>query len=109
MLSKLSLLEADKAKGEIKLNDSHLDTTYVVRSATPELLREHLTEELKTAIRNCEPFVELELTSKEFRLIREVPEAQAQRVFVEQTLQHLNELANFCGHAPEAEPLHPHE
>ena len=62
-LDKLGLADEEKC------GDQHLDDRYVVRGNT-----ELLTPDVKEAIRALEPFVELELASREYRLLKEVPD-----------------------------------
>jgi len=61
-LEKLGLADEEKC------GDPLLDERYVVRGNS-----ELLTAEVKEAIRGLEPFVELELTAREYRLLKEFP------------------------------------
>jgi hypothetical protein len=76
---------------EIKLQDATLDNKYVVRSATPELLAEGLTVEVKGAIAALDPLIELDLTAKEYRLIYELDHEP--KASVQQSLERLVQLA----------------
>ena len=76
---------------ETKLGDPSLDDSYVIRAETPqaqELLRR---PEIRQLVEQLTPFLELELTQREYRLIKDgmAPSAQA----VEAVLKPLSQLA----------------
>lgn len=79
---------------ENKLGDPLMDDQYVIRAEEPDaqsLLRHPAVVE---AVNKLSPFVELELTGREYRLIKE---GLADRSQIEQALQSLVELVEASG------------
>ena len=83
---------------EVKLGDSVLDEAYLVRAETPEA-RDLLTRsELRGLILQLHPFVEMELTYKEYRLIKDIPDASPESI--EAILGPLSQLVDATSRPP---------
>lgn len=83
---------------EVKLGDPVLDEAYLVRAESSEA-RELLTHpELRGLILKLHPFVELELTYKEYRLIKDVPGANP--ASIEAIVEPLAQLVDASSRPP---------
>lgn len=65
---------------ETKLGDPQLDDNYVIRAETPEAKELLARTEVRTALTALAPFLELELTHKEYRLIKDDIEPTPQAI-----------------------------
>lgn len=66
--------EMDKlgVSGELKVGRPEFDGRYVVKNATLEEARATLTDEFIDTLRGLEPWVEFEMTGREYRLLKAV-------------------------------------
>ena len=61
---------------EVKLGDPQLDDSYVIRAGEPDQIGAQLTPEARSLIARLGPFVELDLTAREYRLLKEIPDSE---------------------------------
>ena len=57
---------------EVKVDSPEIDDNYVIRTSEPEALKSRIAE-IGPLLSKLFPFVELELTSREYRLLKEIP------------------------------------
>ncbi|MBS2035210.1 hypothetical protein JST97_09485 [bacterium] len=71
---------------ETKVGDPHLDDNYVIRAETPEAKEMLANPDVRKALASLDPFLELELTHKEYRLIKDglQPTPQALETLLEE-------------------------
>lgn len=75
---------------EVKVGHTQLDDLYVIRAESPESQALIARPEIQALVHELSPFVELELTHKEYRLIQEVARPEVERF--EKTLETLRRL-----------------
>lgn len=66
-------LDSMGLSNEIKIGDHQLDEAYLIRAESAEARALLEQPEVRQALHQLSPFLELELTSNEYRLIREEP------------------------------------
>lgn len=83
-------LDSMGLSNEIKIGDNQLDDAYVIKAESAEARALLQQADVRQALHQLSPFLELELTSNEYRLIRE--EQNPTRESFESTLNALAEL-----------------
>lgn len=88
--------------GEVKVGDEEFDKGYVVKNATEAEARETMTPRFIQRLRALEPFLEFEMTTREYRLLKNLEGAVTAAALLE-TLDHLAEVVRMSAAPPVSE------
>jgi len=70
MVSKL--LDKINLSPEVKIGDDAFDSRYIIQNVSEENAKKTISEKFRAVIKDLEPFVEFEMTGKEYRLLKPV-------------------------------------
>ena len=66
------LLDKINLSPEVKIGDASFDTQYIIQNVSEENAKKTINEKFKLVVKSLEPFVEFEMTGKEYRLLKMV-------------------------------------
>lgn len=64
------LLDKINLSPEVKIGDAGFDAQYIIQNVSEENAKKTISEKFRSVIKNLEPFIEFEMTGKEYRLLK---------------------------------------